>query len=193
MSSIAAAEGSTREGSDPKTQATSMHRVGRTRLPPASIEYRMASSRPSRRRSSVKRSPLRYSSKVRRCASQRDALRVGLAPRLALLSMPNLPVRPALRAAQNATHERRRLFAREPLGQLHGLVDGHLRGHVLDKEHLVEREAQDRAVHSVHPVYRPTLRDLGEQRVQILPLLLDPARQPYGVLLEISPVRPPAH
>src|SRR3712207_2373725 len=144
MSSIAAAEGSTREGSDPKTQATSMHRVGRTRLPPASIEYRMASSRPSRRRSSVKRSPLRYSSKARRCASQRDALRVGLAPWLALLSMPNLPVRPTLRAAQNATHERRRLFTRETLRQLHGLVDGHLRRHVLDRSEEHTSELQSR-------------------------------------------------
>src|SRR5688572_25345249 len=130
MSSIAAADGSTWEGTDPKIQATSIHRVGRTRLPPASIEYRMASSRPTRRRSSVKRSPLRYSSKARRCPSQRDALRVRLAPWLALLSMPHLPVRPTLRAAQNAAHERGSLLTREPLGELHGLVDGHLRGHV---------------------------------------------------------------
>jgi predicted secreted hydrolase len=38
MSSMAAADGSTRAGSDPKTQATSMQSVGRTRLPPASME-----------------------------------------------------------------------------------------------------------------------------------------------------------
>src|SRR5215212_6265724 len=53
MSSMAAAEGNTRDGSAPKIQATSMHRVGLTRLPPASMEYLMAPSSPSSLVSSV--------------------------------------------------------------------------------------------------------------------------------------------
>src|SRR5918995_5876724 len=104
-----------------------MHSVGRTRLPPASMEYRMASSRPLRRASSVKRKPLRYSSKVRLCCSQRSWLRVPLAS----LAMTHLAVDASLGAPQDAAHEGRGLLAREAPGELHGLVDGHLGGHVL--------------------------------------------------------------
>src|SRR5215210_5664201 len=143
MSSMAAADGSTRTGSAPKTQATSMHRVGRTRLPPASMEYRMASSRRLRRDSPVKRNSLRYSSKVRLCCSQRSWLRVPLAS----LAMTHLAVDASLCAPQDAAHEGGGLLARVPPGELHGLVDGDLGGHVLDEEHLVERQPQDRAVH----------------------------------------------
>src|SRR5918997_1765837 len=177
MSSIAAAEGKTCEGSSPKTHAVSMHSVGRTRLPPASSEYLMASSSPSRRGSAVNRSPCRYSSKARRCPSQRAWLCVPLAS----LAMPHLG--PALRASQHPAHERGRLISGEALGELHRLVDGDIGRHIVHVEHLEERQAQDRTVHGAHAVYGPTDRDLGEQGVQLIPLPLDAEDEPNGVLL----------
>src|SRR5215218_8865048 len=109
MSSMAAAEGSTWEGSAPKIQAVSIHSAGRTRLPPASIEYLMASSSPPSRASSVNLSPCRYSSKARLCPSHRVWLRVPLAP----LAMLHPAVRAYLRPPQDPANERRRLVARE--------------------------------------------------------------------------------
>src|SRR5918997_2861531 len=188
MSSMAAAEGRTCEGSSPKTHAVSMQSVGRTRLPPASIEYLMASSSSSSRGSAVKRSPCRYSSKERRCCSQRTRLCVPLAS----LDIPYLTVRSALGATQDPAHERGRFIAGETLGELHRLVDSDVGGYVVHMEHLVERKAQDRTVHSAHPADGPTDRDLGEHRVEFLPLLFDPLGEPDGVLLQISPVSPPA-
>src|SRR3712207_7855023 len=35
------------------------------------------------------------------------------------------------------------------------IFDGDVGGHVLHKEHLVERQPQDRAVHGAHPVHGP--------------------------------------
>src|SRR5829696_6917658 len=146
----------------------------------------MASSRPPRRDSSVKRRPRRYASKVRRCRSQRIALRAPLT-RLAMTHP-----QPAFRAPQNPAHERGGLLAREPLGELHGLADGDVGGDVIHGAHLVEREPQDGAVHRAHPVHGPPDRDLREQPVQVLFLALHFPRQPHGVLLEIPPVAPPA-
>src|ERR687894_85543 len=156
MSSMAAAEGNTSSGCTSNTHATSMHSVGRTRLPPASMEYRMASSRTARRGSSVKRKPRRYSSKVRRCCSQRSWLRVPLAS----LAMTHLAVGLPLRTSQDPAHERRGLLAGEPLGELHSLVDGDVGGYVLNEEHLAERQPQNRAVHRAHPMYGPPDRNL---------------------------------
>src|SRR5215217_3495324 len=146
----------------------------------------MAASSLPRRGSSVKRKPRRYSSKLRRCCSQRAALCI----RLTLLSMAY--PRPTFGAPQYPAHESRRLLAGEPLRELHGLVDGDIGWYVLHEEHLVERQPQNRAVDRAHPVYGPPDRDLGEQRVQLLLLPLDPPRQPDGILVEIPPVRPPA-
>src|SRR5918998_1819611 len=145
----------------------------------------MASSRPPRRDSSVKRRPRRYASKVRRCRSQRIALR---AP-LTRLAMPH--PHPVHRPPQNPAHERGGLLAREPLGELHGLADGDIGGDVVDAAHLVEREAQDSTVHRAHPVHGPPDGDLREQRVQVLLLALYPPGQPQGVLLEVAPIRAP--
>src|SRR5215210_1724762 len=110
-----------------------MHSAGRTRLPPASIEYLMASSSPPSRASSVNLSPCRYSSKARLCPSHRIWLRVGLA----LFAITHLAVRSYFRPTQDPAHERRRLVAGEAPCELHGLVDGDFRGDVFDVEHLV--------------------------------------------------------
>src|SRR3712207_2240148 len=134
----------------------------------------MASSRPVRRRSSVKRKPRRYSSKARRCCSQRARLIIPLAS----LAMTHLTVSPTLRASQDPAHERRGLLAGEPLGELHGLIDSDIGGHVLHKVHLIERQPQNRAVYRAHPVYGPPDRDLREQRVEVLLLPLYSPRQP---------------
>src|SRR5215204_6306802 len=120
-----------------------MHSAGRTRLPPASIEYLMASSSPPSRASSVNLSPCRYSSKARLCPSHRVWLRVPLAP----LAMLHPAVRAYLRPPQDPANERRRLVAREASCELHGFVYCDVSGDVVHVEHLVEREAQDRTVH----------------------------------------------
>src|SRR5215212_3952914 len=158
MSSTAAAEGRTWDGSAPKIQAVSIQRAGRTRFPPASMEYLMASSSLPSRASFVNLRPCRYSSKARLCPSHRTWPRVGLAPP----AMPHLALRPQLCAPQNAPNEGRRIVAGEALGELDGLVHGDFRGDVVHVEHLVEREAQDRTVHGAHAVYRPPYRDFGE-------------------------------
>src|SRR5918997_4433179 len=156
MSSMAAGEGSTWEGSAPKIQAVSMHSVGRTRLPPASIEYLMASSSPLSRASSVNLSPCKYSSKARLCASHLTWLCVLLTPP----AMTHLALRPQLCAPQNSSYEGRRFVTGEPFGELDGLVYRDFGGNVVDVEHLVECEAQDRTVHRAHAVHRPPYRDL---------------------------------
>src|SRR5919107_1250260 len=97
MSSMAAAEGSTWEGSAPQIQATSMHNEGRTRLPPASMEYLMASSSPSSRASAVNLRPARYSSKARLCASHL----IWLCVTLASPAMSYLTLCPQFRAPQD--------------------------------------------------------------------------------------------
>src|SRR5215212_1709237 len=179
MSSMAAAEGSTWEGSAPKIQATSMHSVGRTRLPPASMEYLIASSNPPSRSSSVNLSPCRYSSKTRLCVSHRTWLCVMLAPS----AMPHLTVNPQPGAPQYPAHERRSLLTGEPRGELDGLVDGDLGRDIVDVEHLVEREAQYGAVYGAHAMHRPSFGDLGEHGIEVFLLLLDPACEPDGVLI----------
>src|SRR5829696_2564122 len=188
MSSMAAAEGSTLAGSAPKIQATSMHKVGRTLLPPASIEYLIASSSPPRGASPVNLRACKYSSKRRRCASHRSWLFVGLGP----IAMPYLAVRPQPCAPQHPADEGRRLLAREPPGELDGLVYGHVGRYVLHVEHLVEREAQDRTVHRAHAVHGPPHGDLGEHGVEPFLLFFDAAREIDGVLLQMPPVLPPA-
>src|SRR5215212_4738729 len=187
MSSMAAAEGSTRDGSAPKIQATSMHRVGLTRLPPASMEYLMAPSSPSSLVSSVNLSPCRYSSKRRLCASQRTWL--PFTP--ASPTMPHLAVRPQPRTPQHSPHESRRVLAGEPPGKLDGLVDRHVRRYVFHVEHLVEREPQDGAVYGAHAVHRPPFGDLRKHGVQPFLLLFHPTCEPEGVGLELSPILPP--
>src|ERR687889_903066 len=177
MSSMAAAEGSTRAGSVPKIQATSMHRVGLTRLPPASMEYLMAPSSPSSLASSVNLSPCKYFSKSRLCASQRAWL--PFTP--ASPAMPHLPVLPQPGTPQYAAHESRCFVAGIPRGEFDGLVDGHVRRNVLHVEHLVEREAQDGAVNGAHAVHRPPLGDLREHGIQMFLLLLYPVRKHDGV------------
>src|SRR5829696_388079 len=188
MSSMAAAEGSTWEGSAPKIQAVSMHRAGRTRLPPASREYLMASSSPPSRASLVNLRPWRYSSKARLCPSHLSWPRVPLAP----LAMLHPAVRLYFSPPQDSPHKRRRLLAGETPGELDGLVHRDLRGDVVHVEHLVEREAQDRTVHSAHAVHRPPYRDFGEQCVDLFLFLLDAAGELDRVLLEVPPVLAPA-
>src|SRR5215210_383175 len=185
---MAAAEGSTWAGSAPKIQATSMHNEGRTRLPLASMEYLMASSSPSRRASSVKLRPARYSSKARLCASHLTWLCVPLVSP----AMPHLALRPQFRAPQDSPYERRRLVPGETFGELYRLVYRDVGGDVVDVEHLVEGEAQDRTIHRAHAVHGPPHRDFGEERIEMLLLLLHSAGEPDRVLLEISPVLPPA-
>lgn len=114
-----------------------MHSVGRTRLPPASIEYRIASTSPANRRSSEKPSPCKYASNARRWDSHRPAEADPVAP-LSTLDLPTLKLR---RAAQHAPDERGRLLARKPDGDLHGLAHGYLRRHVVHVEHLVQGNA----------------------------------------------------
>src|SRR5918994_1749668 len=188
MSSMAAAEGNTRDGSEPKIQATSMHRVGLRRLPPASMESLMAPSSPSSLVSSVNLSPCRYSSKSRLCASQRTWL--PFTP--ASPAMPHLAVGPQPRAPQHSPHESRRILAGEPPGKLDGLVDRHVRRHVFHVEHLIERDPQDGTVYGAHAVHRPSFGDLRKRGVEPYLLLLHPAREPDGIWLELSPVLLPA-
>src|SRR3712207_3879952 len=120
---MAAADGSTCAGSSPKTQAVSMHSVGLTRLPPASIEYLIASSSPTSRGSSVNLKPPRYPSKALRWDSHRKALR-------APSTIRHLAEDPTLGAPQHAADERGRLVAGEALGAVDGLAAGHLGRHV---------------------------------------------------------------
>src|SRR5215211_5297127 len=157
MSSMAAAEGSTREGSAPKIQAVSMHSAGRTRLPPASMEYLMASSSLPSRGSSVKLSPCRYSSTARLCPSHLTSPRVGLAPS----GMLHLALCPQLCTPQDSPYESRRIIPGEAPGELDGLVHRDFGGDVVHVSHLVEREAQDRTVHRAHAVHRPAYRGFG--------------------------------
>src|SRR5918997_2743880 len=185
---MAAAEGNTMDGSVPKIQATSMHRVGLTCLPPASMEYLMAPSSPSSLASSVNLRPARYSSKARRCASHLRWLCVPLTSP----AMPYLALRPRFRAPQDPPYESRRLVPGEPFGELDRLVYGDVRRDVFDVEHLVEGEAQDRTVHRAHAVHGPPHRDCGEDRIELFLLLLHSAGEPYRVLLEVAPVLPPA-
>src|ERR687898_857563 len=185
MSSMAAAEGSTRAGSAPKIQATSMHRVGRTRLPPASREYLIAPSSPSSLASSVNFSPCRYSSKARLCPSHRT----WLTP--ASRAMPHPVVHPQPGAPQYPPHESRCVLAGETRGELDGFAYGDFGRNVLHVEHLVEGEAQDSAVDRAHAVHRPPDGDLGEHGVEPFLLPLNPAREPEGVRLEVPPVLPP--
>src|SRR5215211_1692682 len=188
MSSMAAAEGSTREGSAPKIQAVSMHSAGRTRFPPASMEYFMASSSPRSLGSSVNLRLCRYSSKARLCPSHLIWPRVPLAP----LAMPHPAVRLDFGAPQNSSHESRRFVAGESPGELDGLVYRDLGGDVVHVEHLVERQAQDRTVHRAHAVHRPPYRDVREHRIELLLLLFYTAGEPDGILLEVPPVLLPA-
>src|SRR5215210_3822763 len=185
---MAAAEGSTWAGSAPKIQATSMHNEGRTRLPPASMEYLMASSSPSRRASSVKLRPARYSSKARLCASHL----IWLCFPLASPAMPYLALRPKFRAPQDPPYESRRLVPGEPFGELDRLIYSDVGGDVVDVEHLVEGEAQDRTVHRAHAVHGPPHGDFGEDRIEPILLLFHSAGEPDRVLLEVAPVLPPA-
>src|SRR5215213_6283091 len=149
MSSMAAAEGNTSDGWAPKIHATSMHRVGLTRLPPASMEYLMAPSSPSSLFSSGNLSPCRYFSKSRLCASQRTWL--PFTP--ASPTMPHLAVRPQPCTPQHSPPESRRVLAGEPPGELDGLIDRHVRRHVVHVEHLVERESQDGTVYGAHTMH----------------------------------------
>src|SRR5918998_1709550 len=84
-----------------------------------------------------------------------------------------LPEPRLFRPPQDAADELGRLVARETRGQLYRLVHGYLGGYVLDVEHLVEREAQDRAVHGAHPIHWPADRDLTEPFVEDFLLSLD--------------------
>src|SRR5918995_1698569 len=165
-----------------------MQRVGRTRLPPASMEYLMASSSPLSRDSRVNLRPRKYSSKTRLCVSHLSWLLIPLAP----LAMPHLAARPKPRAPQHPPHERRRLFAGEPRGELDGLVYRHVGRDVIHVEHLVEGEAQNGAVHRAHAVHGPPDGDLREHGIELLLLLLDAAREPESVLFQFAPVLPPA-
>src|SRR5919112_6242854 len=188
MSSMAAAEGSTWEGSAPQIQATSMHNEGRTRLPPESIEYLMASSSPSSRASSVNLRPARYSSKARLCVSHL----IWLCVPLASPAMPHLTLRPQFRTAQDSPYECRRLLPGETFGELDRLVYSDVGGDVIDVEHLVKGEAQDRTVYRAHAVHGPTNRDCRENRIQMFLLLLHSTGEPDCIRLEVAPVLPPA-
>src|SRR5215212_12156484 len=106
--------------------------------------------------------------------------------------MPHLALHSSLSASQNTSHEGGRFFARESPGRLDGLVYRDLGRDVIHVEHLVERQAEDRTVHRAHAVHRPPYRDVGEHRVELLLLLLYAAGEPDGILLEVSPVLPPA-
>src|SRR5918994_846933 len=77
--------------------------------------------------------------------------------------------------SQNTADELGRLVAREASGELNRLAHGYLGRHVLDVEHLVEREAQDGTVDGAHPVDRPADRHLPEPPIQSVTLALDPA------------------
>jgi hypothetical protein len=57
------------------------------------------------------------------------------------------------------------LIAGEALSELDGFVNSYLGGHVLDVEHLEEREAQNRAVDGAHAVNRPSYGDVAEKLV----------------------------
>ena len=96
-----------------------------------------------------------------------------------------------LRPPQNAADKLRRLVAGEALCELHGLAHRYLRRYVLDVKHLVEREAQDRAVHRAHPVYRPADGDLAEPPVEGFSLPLHTAHERRRKLVEFTPVRTP--
>lgn len=69
------------------------------------------------------------------------------------------------RPSQNAADELGGLLTGETFGELLRLAYGHLWRHVLDVEHLVEREAQYGAVDYAHAVDRPADRDLAEPSI----------------------------
>jgi hypothetical protein len=96
-----------------------------------------------------------------------------------------------LRSPQDAADELRRLIAGEALCELHGLAHGHLRGYVLNVEHLVERETHDRAIHCAHPVYRPTDRNLAEPLIEGFALPLHTTHERVRKLIEFTSVRAP--
>src|SRR5918998_1266101 len=99
-----------------------------------------------------------------------------------------LPEPRLFRPPQDAADELGRLVARETRGQLYRLVHGYLGGYVLDVEHLVEREAQDRAVHGAHPIHWPADRDLTEPFVEDFLLSLDPVCEPLSVGVKFADV-----
>src|SRR4028119_743790 len=182
---MAAADGSTCVGSSPKTHAVSMHRVGRTRLPPASMEYLIASSRPASRGSPVNLRPSRYPSNWRRWPSHRSAL-------WAASAMTHLAEDLALGAPEYAAHERRRLVAGEAFRELDRLADGDLGRDVLGVDHLREPEPEDGAVDGAHAVDGPPFGDLREERVERLSLNIDTAHERDGVWVQVPPVLAPA-
>ena len=97
-----------------------------------------------------------------------------------------------LRPPQDAADELRRLVAGEALCEFHSFSHSHLCGYVLDVEHLVERETQDRTINCAHPVYRPTNRDHAEPPVQGFALPLHTKHERMPKLIEFTSVRAPA-
>jgi len=87
---------------------------------------------------------------------------------------------------EHAVHERRRLVAAEPLGDLDGFVDRHARGHVAPAEKLVGRDAQDVAIDVRESLHAPVVGALRDQLVDAGALVEHPADE---ILTERPSVR----
>src|SRR5919201_1355626 len=74
---------------------------------------------------------------------------------------------------QNSVDEAARLLRAELLGDLDGLVDGDLGGHVAG-EQLVHGHAQDVPVHHGHPIEFPVLGVLPDELIRLFLILLGP-------------------
>src|SRR5712691_5336084 len=73
--------------------------------------------------------------------------------------------------AEDAVDEPPGIFAGEGLGQLDRLVDGGLRRHLPVDRDLVDRDAQDDAVHLRHLLEPPVLGGLAQDRVEAVPIV----------------------
>ena len=89
---------------------------------------------------------------------------------------------------QNAVHKRRRIVPAEPLGQLHGLIDGHLVRHILIIVDLKQGQAQDRQLHLSHPLRGPAFGNLIDPRVQVRNELHD-ASHPGSHILAVKHIQ----
>src|SRR2546425_2767888 len=82
-------------------------------------------------------------------------------------------------AVQNAVDEAARLFGPELLGDLDGLVDGHLGWHLAGQK-LVHRHAEEVTVHHRHAIQLPVLRVLADELIGFVLVLLSAAHEGVG-------------
>ena len=82
---------------------------------------------------------------------------------------------------QDTVHQGGRLVRGEPLGQLHGLVDDHSRGHVRHPPEFERADPQDGPLHRPQACQGPTGQMPGHDVVNRLDVLAHAEHQPAGV------------